>query len=355
MNIPKHIQSSISKVFNEEPTKSKIRSAAINMYQRLSGKDAPVRSPEYFRETIFNIMNTPSYALLGSEIITDDPLEPDLTEIRAYLATRAPITYAATKRALLDLKSKSNLDTFSLVDVGCGPGTTLWAASDLFPNASFSCFDVDEHMVSVAEKIAKFCNLEAKFTRYFPTSDFDVAVAGFVLGEVSEKVRVKLLPAIYESANYFCFIERGTPDGFKSILKTRDYVLENGGKILAPCSHSLECPLNHTKSWCHFSQRIQMTREMQRTRHSRTDLEDTKFAYLVCQKSNSNVKSHARVLSPPLKRGGHVIMDICAPSGKATRIVASKKDKIAYSHARKSKWGDEWPYVSHIWLSRGPK
>ena len=56
-----------------------------------------------------------------------------------------------------------------------------------------------------------------------------------------------------------------------------------------------------------------------------------------------------RAHSRPLKRKGHVIADVCAPSGTVERRVVSKRklktagEGEAYKAARKSRWGDEWP------------
>lgn len=54
----------------------------------------------------------------------------------------------------------------------------------------------------------------------------------------------------------------------------------------------------------------------------------------------------ARVISPGLKRGGHVIVDLCTPAGTVERRVIgrSKVGAAGYKHARTSRWGDLWPY-----------
>src|SRR3954470_16515224 len=52
----------------------------------------------------------------------------------AYLATRLPATYAAV-RASLDVVADARPDFVptTLLDVGAGPGTVLWAAADCWP------------------------------------------------------------------------------------------------------------------------------------------------------------------------------------------------------------------------------
>ncbi|TGS88736.1 methyltransferase type 11, partial [bacterium M00.F.Ca.ET.177.01.1.1] len=54
--------------------------------------------------------------------------------VKAYLATRLPATYAAI-RASLDALGEARPDfrPASLLDIGAGPGTMLWATIDAWP------------------------------------------------------------------------------------------------------------------------------------------------------------------------------------------------------------------------------
>ncbi|KAI5303956.1 37S ribosomal protein S22 [Ascosphaera pollenicola] len=50
-----------------------------------------------------------------------------------------------------------------------------------------------------------------------------------------------------------------------------------------------------------------------------------------------------RIIYPPMKRTGHIILDVCTPSGKIERwIVAKSTSRLAYKAARKAQWGDLW-------------
>ncbi len=53
----------------------------------------------------------------------------------------------------------------------------------------------------------------------------------------------------------------------------------------------------------------------------------------------------ARVITPPIKKTGHVVMDLCTPMGPWARHVwsKSKSGTLGYTAARKSHWGDLWP------------
>lgn len=52
-----------------------------------------------------------------------------------------------------------------------------------------------------------------------------------------------------------------------------------------------------------------------------------------------------RIVFPPLKKSGHVVMDVCAPSGSILRMTVPKSQgKQPYYDARKSAWGDAFPH-----------
>ncbi len=53
---------------------------------------------------------------------------------KAYAAARLPATYAALRASLASLaEGRPDFAPATLLDVGAGPGTALWAAADAFP------------------------------------------------------------------------------------------------------------------------------------------------------------------------------------------------------------------------------
>merc|ERR1711939_829815 len=66
-----------------------------------------------------------------------------------------------------------------------------------------------------------------------------------------------------------------------------------------------------------------------------------------------------RAILPPLKRRGHVILDLCTPTGTLERWTVPKSfSKQAYRDARKSSWGDLWALGAKtrvLRTVRGPK
>lgn len=167
------------------------------------------------------------------------------------------------------------------------------------------------------------------------------------------------------------------------------------GMIIAPCTNHGKCPMYITagrsqgrKDYCHFSQRYIRPHYLQRILGSRDkNHEDILFSYVALQRgidqreADNVVQGQAaveaafagyestegnevstgsqdsidpevaivstlslpRAILPPIKRHGHVILDLCTPAGRIERWTVPKSfSKQAYRDARKSKWGDLW-------------
>ena len=156
------------------------------------------------------------------------------------------------------------------------------------------------------------------------------------------------------------------------------------GMIIAPCTNHGKCPMYITagrsqgrKDFCHFNQRFIRPPYLQRILgQSDRNHEDISFSYVAFQRGRDmrqeesfeqgivaadaafegyeeydaeydarppNLLSMPRAILPPIKRRGHVILDLCTPAGKIERWTVPKSfSKQAYRDARKSKWGDLW-------------
>ncbi|KAL2037874.1 hypothetical protein N7G274_009349 [Stereocaulon virgatum] len=168
------------------------------------------------------------------------------------------------------------------------------------------------------------------------------------------------------------------------------------GMIIAPCTNHGKCPMYITagssqgrKDYCHFSQRYIRPHYLQRIiGTSGRNHEDIFFSYVALQRgvdqretdsivqgqpaadaafdgyenqamttkptedqthdmedgvTQVSTLSLPRAILPPIKRRGHVILDLCTPAGKIERWTVPRSfSKQAYRDARKSKWGDLW-------------
>lgn len=182
-------------------------------------------------------------------------------------------------------------------------------------------------------------------------------------------------------------VEHGTLAGFETVLFARDLVLRNGlieaasegavevheadeigydassigARVVAPCLHSKACPLESTATRarvCRFVQRLNRPLSLRNTVRNPEGFEDTKFTYIVLERPAAEAKAGeadddlegenldwGRIVRPPLRRGKHVVMDVCTSDGTLERRVSSKKngEEGMYAIARKIRWGDVWP------------
>ncbi|KAF0249691.1 MAG: ribosomal small subunit Rsm22 [bacterium] len=74
----------------------------------------------------------------------------------AYIGVRLPATYSAILSTLLEIKNNSpSTQLTSLLDLGAGPGTTLWAALTAWPEISkVTLVERDREMISLGKTLA---------------------------------------------------------------------------------------------------------------------------------------------------------------------------------------------------------
>ena len=174
------------------------------------------------------------------------------------------------------------------------------------------------------------------------------------------------------------------------------------GMIIAPCTNHTGCPMyvqrgvvKGRKDICHFEQRYVRPGFLQKVLGARDkNFEDVKFSYLAVMRGRDMREVEAgaeaavvdgtgpqglvqgseaadaafegylgeaeddafaegetaphslslpRAVLPPLKRRGHVTLDLCTPAGTLERwTVPRSYSRQAFRDARKSKWGDLW-------------
>lgn len=164
------------------------------------------------------------------------------------------------------------------------------------------------------------------------------------------------------------------------------------GMIVAPCTNHTDCPMytgknkgviKGRKDICHFNQRYTRPPFLQKILGAKDkNFEDLKFSYVSLLRGrdlrvpdaafatpptaiqgdsatdrafvgyesldsttelNPSTLSLPRQILPPLKRRGHVILDMCTPAGSLERWTVPRSfSKRAFRDARKSSWGDLW-------------
>ena len=255
----------------------------------------------------------------------------------AYLAYRAPATYAAAAAAFRQAAlRRPGWQPCSLLDVGAGPGVAAWAAAVTWPSLTeLTLVEVEPEMLAAGRELlpaATWVAGEVSDAR----GSADLVVASYVLGELEDPSGAA--GHLWEqTADTAVFVEPGTPAGYRNVLAARATVLEHGGHTVAPCPHDLPCPLP-ADDWCHFAVRLPRSQLHRRAKAADLGYEDEKFSYAVLSREPVP-HAEARVIRQPQIRSGHVNLVTSERDGIHERTV-SRKHGLLYREARKAAWGD---------------
>lgn len=271
-------------------------------------------------------------------------------DVRAYAAFRMPATFAAAYMVLEAVRTAlPQWAPQTLLDVGAGPGTVMWAAAAVgWSFDSITLLEREAAMIDLGRRLAQKGEESIRAARWIKTdlsrdghvSGHDLVTAAYVLGELNENTRQAVLERLWRNTRgVLAVIEPGTPRGFERIKQMRQRLIEQGAVILAPCPHDRPCPMEEG-DWCHFAARVSRTRLHRLVKSGELACEDEKFAYLAASRLPGG-RANARVLRRPQVRKGHLVFTICTAEGIGTRI-AAKSDKEAYRQARKLKWGSSF-------------
>ena len=271
----------------------------------------------------------------------------------AYLAVRFPATYAAICRVFAEIKLRAPAaEIASLVDLGAGPGTALFAAAERLPQLQqATLIESDAGWIAVGKRLAEQSELPAVQQAQWLKQDMrsglscdkhDLVVISYTLGELPQAAAEAVLNKAWKCAGKFLvLIEPGTRRGFAAINAARTSLISNAATILVPCPHHFTCPMAAAGDWCHFSQRVERTSQHRQLKIGVLGYEDEKFSHLVAAKSAAPFAG-ARIVRHPGKHSGHVKLVLCTAEGKIENRTITRSSKDAYKRARKAEWGDLW-------------
>ena len=266
----------------------------------------------------------------------------------AYAAVRLPATYAAVAAALGRLtEACPEVEPATMLDLGTGPGTAVWAAREAFPGlARAEAFDRDAGMVDLAGELAEAGGLacdvtwrraDASAEDSLPAGD--LVVAAYVLNELPAASRERLVDRAWEACRgWMLIVEPGTPDAFRALMRTRARLVELDAHIAAPCPHGEKCPMLAGTSWCHFSQRLARSRTHRLAKRASLGFEDEKYCYLAVGRSALPLPRPPRIVAQPRIGKGDAKLDLCTDAGLTVRVVQKRED--GWKSAKKAEWGD---------------
>ena len=264
----------------------------------------------------------------------------------AYALARMPATYAAVIASLNALQEiRPDFAPTSLLDCGAGPGTATWACAEAFATLdSFALLDANPALRALAMELARENDRSVTYTlgdaptKIADASPADLVIASYVINELTDTARDKLVAAMWAKTNdTLVIVEPGTPAGYQRILDARTQLIRADAHVIAPCPHDEACPLTKP-DWCHFSQRLQRSRVHKQLKSAELPYEDEKFIYLAVSRVPIALRP-SRVLAQPMATKIAITAKLCAANG-VIAAVAPKRDKAIYNKFRKLDWGN---------------
>lgn len=257
----------------------------------------------------------------------------------AYALTRMPATYGALWVCLSELTFRPE----SLLDLGAGPGSALWAFQSHWgdpPGAT--CLELNGEWPGLAARLEapeaqwRMADLRA----LPPLATHELTVCSYAMNELGEAERSRLVEKAWEATSRaLLLVEPGTPAGFEIIREAREQLIAAGAFVGAPCPHETPCPMA-AGDWCHFAVRVERTRLHRQAKGGDLGYEDEKFSYVLALREPPAVRP-PRVLRHPRIDAGRIELRLCASAGLQP-LVVTKREKADWKRARKASWGDRW-------------
>ena len=256
--------------------------------------------------------------------------------VAAYLAYRAPATYAAAEEVFRQVALlRPGWAPRSLLDVGAGPGVAAWAALDVWPSLEqLTLVEAEPAMVAAGRQFLPGRAVATGRRLVPPTARPTSSSRATCSASCGSPVAGRLWE---QAADTIAFVEPGTPAGYRRVLDARAVVIAAGGFTIAPCPHDLPCPLPDD-DWCHFAIRLPRSKLHRRAKAVERGFEDEKYSYAVLSRTPVP-KAGARIIRQPQVRSGHVHLVTCEPDGVHQRTV-SRKEGDRFKAARNAAWGD---------------
>lgn len=270
-------------------------------------------------------------------------------DVTAYAAYRMPSTFAALTATLTEVSNR--LPTWqpqTLLDIGAGPGTAMWAATTVWPGLStITLLERDQHMIRLGQTLTRSARLPVRQRARWQRTDVntaweaaphDLITGSYMLGELPHDKHEQFIEQLWSyTKGILLIVEPGTPRGFALIRTARTQLIQLGATIIAPCPHQDRCPMPEN-DWCHFSQRLSRSRLQRNLKGGTLAYEDEKFSYVAASRLPGQ-PIQARILRHPQKRSGHVHLELCTPQGLQHEVI-SRSAGPRYRLAQDAQWGD---------------
>ena len=292
----------------------------------------------------FNVISSKYRQEIGGESIISTK-EQVLSYISGRMIETAVIVDDVLNKVCLVSNFKNDIKT--VLDVGSGTGSCLWALSNFLNKASVIALEKEELMIEYAKQLNKGLSCDIEYIqsdvlnkKTENINSCDLVIESFMLNELKEMDRIKAVDYMCEKANdYIIMVEPGTPKSYERMMEIRKYVLSKGFNLILPCLHGGECGLKN--DYCNFSVRVERTKTSRQIKNGTLNYEDEKYFYLVFRKENKRAGGYSSViLRRPVYRKGCVDLKLCLKEGEIKSRTVTKSDRENYRKAKDFKHGD---------------
>jgi ribosomal protein RSM22 (predicted rRNA methylase) len=290
----------------------------------------------------------------------------------AYAALIMPATYAQLYGALAAVAARvPGWAPTTMLDLGSGPGTALWAALERWPSLrDLEAWEREPAFLALGRELARGSRApvvraarwervdlrawsqEAQSAERRAQTDaaeveddpsdrmlkrFDVVVLGHVLNELEPAEQARVLAAAWgRTAGLLLIVEPGTPEAFAVVRAARDALLAAGAATIAPCVHDRPCPLEN--DWCHFPQRLWRPDFQRRARGAPSQWEQSKYTYAALARFPPEAPIWGRVIREPSHNKAYAEVTISTRAGVG-RFRAPKRQREAFRLVKDLAWG----------------
>jgi len=296
-----------------------------------------------------------AYSKLQSEYREKSTVAPidDLATALSYVAVRMNPIYSVLHLIFSELRRDliDNWQPKSVLDIGSGPGTALFAACSVWEGITrIVAVERQEMLISVARALVQ--QIQRGGDLAFPYDNIgwecssviswtgrekaDLAVASYMLGELSDSDILSCIDAVWaRTARVLVVVEPGTMEGFARLGGVRRHLIQQGAHILAPCGGNWECQAQ----WCHFSTRVTRTRVHQSIKEATLGYEDEHYSYLVASREIRPFAG-ARIVGRIRSNKFQTVVPVCTEGGALCDLTFAKRSQPGkYKEAQRWHWG----------------
>jgi ribosomal protein RSM22 (predicted rRNA methylase) len=283
---------------------------------------------------------------------SEQPLVRGSDQALGYAALILPAAYAQLRGVMSATAARApTWKPISLLDLGSGPGTALWAALAQWPSIErITAWEREPALITLGKELASRGDTALQRV-YWERHDlrqmtdsgprFDLVVLGHVLNELDAELRAQVVQAAWQrTSGVLLIVEPGTSAAFAIVRAARDRLLADGAQTLAPCAHNMPCPL--IGDWCHFPQRLKRPDFQRRARGAPSEWEDSKFSYAAMARFAPEQPIWGRVIREPIFNKAYAEVLISTRTGIVRRR-AFKRDREAFRKVKDLPWGQALP------------